>query len=147
MAAEYSYIPSQIVAEDANVAFMDGDRACRKGFIDHRSGSGVFTLKGANNACRTIYRVTFDANIAVAPAADGGVLGPVSVALTENGELLGNATAIVTAPGAIGNFFNVSITTFVSLPCGCCKTVAVRNESDGTAIEVTNANIIFERVA
>lgn len=146
MAAEYSFIPSQIVAEDANVAFMDGDRACRKGFIEHRSGSGVFTIKGAGNGCRSLYRVTFDANIAVAPAADGGVLGPVSVALTENGEPLGNATATVT-PAAIGDFFNVSITTFVSLPCGCCKTVAVRNISDGTAIEVTNANIIFDRVA
>lgn len=146
MPAEYSYIPDQIVAEDANVAFMDGDRACRKGFIEHRSGSGIFTLKGANNTCRTIYRVTFDANIAVAPAADGGVLGPISIALTENGESLGNATAVIT-PAAIGDFFNVSITTFVSLPCGCCKTVAVRNVSDGTAIEVTNANIIFDRVA
>lgn len=146
MAAEYSFIPSQIVAEDANVAFMDGDRACRKGFIEHRSGSGVFTIKGAGNGCRSLYRVTFDANIAVAPAADGGVLGPISIALTENGESLGNATAVVT-PAAIGDFFNVSITTFVSLPCGCCKTVAVRNVSDGTAIEVTNANIIFDRVA
>lgn len=146
MAAEYSFIPSQVVAEDANVAFMDGDRACRKGFIEHRSGSGVFTIKGAGNGCRSLYRVTFDANIAVAPAADGGVLGPISIALTENGEALGNATAVVT-PAAIGDFFNVSITTFVSLPCGCCKTVAVRNVSDGTAIEVTNANIIFDRVA
>ena len=146
MAAEYSFIPSQVVAEDANVAFMDGDRACRKGFIEHRSGSGVFTIKGAGNGCRSLYRVTFDANIAVAPADEGGVLGPISIALTENGEALGNATAVVT-PAAIGDFFNVSITTFVSLPCGCCKTVAVRNVSDGTAIEVTNANIIFDRVA
>ena len=146
MPAEYSYISSQIVLEDANVAFMSGDRDCRKGFIDHRSGSGVFTLKGANNACRTIFRVTFDANIAVAPAADGGVLTPVSVALTENGEVLGNATAVV-VPAAIGDAFNVSISTFIVLSGCCCKTVAVRNVSDGTAIEVTNANIIFERVA
>lgn len=146
MAAEYSFVPLQNVAENANVVFADGDRACRKGYIEHRSGSGVFTLKGANNACKTIYRVTFNANIAVAPAADGGVLGPISVALTENGEVLGNATAIVT-PAAIGDFFNVSVTTFVSLSCGCCKTVAIRNVSDGTAISVTNANIIFDRVA
>lgn len=146
MAAEYSFVPLQNVAENANVVFADGDRACRKGYIEHRSGSGVFTLKGASNACKTIYRVTFNANIAVAPAADGGVLGPISVALTENGEVLGNATAIVT-PAAIGDFFNVSLTTFVSLSCGCCKTVAIRNVSDGTAISVTNANIIFDRVA
>lgn len=146
MAAEYSFVPLQNVAENANVVFADGDRACRKGYIDHRSGSGVFTLKGANNACKTIYRVTFNANIAVAPAADGGVLGPISVALTENGEVLGNATAVV-VPAAIGDAFNVSVTTFVSIPCNCCKTVAIRNVSDGTAISVTNANIIFDRVA
>lgn len=145
MAAEYSQIDSQIVAINNNISFISGDRACHKGFIDHRSGSGVFTIKGANNGCRALYRVTFDANIAVAPAPDG-VLGPVSVALTENGELLGNATAIVT-PAAIGDFFNLSITTFIVLSGCCCKTVAVRNASDGTAIEVTNANIIFERVA
>ena len=146
MPAEYSFIQSQIVAEDANVAFISGDRACHKGFIEHRSGSGIFTIKGANNGCRALYRVTFDGNIAVAPAPDG-VLGPISIALTENGEPLGNATAIISAPTAIGDLYNVSITTFVSLPCGCCKTVAVRNVSDGTAIEVTNANIIFERIA
>lgn len=146
MAAEYSFVPVQTVAENANVTFADGDRACRKGYIEHRSGSGVFTLRGAGNSCKTIYRVTFNGNIAVAPAADGGVLGPISVAITENGEVLGNATAIVT-PAAIGDYFNVSITTFVALSCGCCKTVAIRNVSDGTAIDVENANIIFDRVA
>jgi hypothetical protein len=146
MAAEYSFVPVQTVAENANVTFADGDRACRKGYIEHRSGSGVFTLRGAGNACKTIYRVTFNGNIAVAPAADGGVLGPISVAITENGEVLGNATAIVT-PAAIGDYFNVSITTFVALSCGCCKTVAIRNVSDGTAIDIQNANIIFDRVA
>jgi hypothetical protein len=146
MAAEYSFVPVQTVAENANVTFADGDRACRKGYIEHRSGSGVFTMRGAGNACKTIYRVTFNGNIAVAPAADGGVLGPISVAITENGEVLGNATAIVT-PAAIGDYFNVSITTFVALSCGCCKTVAIRNVSDGTAIDIQNANIIFDRVA
>ncbi|MBO5701382.1 MAG: hypothetical protein J6S71_02980 [Clostridia bacterium] len=146
MAAEYSYGLSQIVAEDENIIFLDGDRACRKGFITHRSGSGVFRLKGASNACKTIYRVTFNANIAVAPAADGGVLGPISVALQEDGETLTNAVATVT-PAAIGDLFNVALSTFIIIPCGCCVTVSVANISDGTAIEVENANIIFDRVA
>ena len=144
MAAEYSFVQSQIVAVDENVLFNNGYRACRKGFISHRDDSGIFFLKGSG--CRAIYRVTFNGNIAVAPAADGGVLGPISVALTINGETLGNATAIVT-PAAIGDFFNVSITTFVDIPCGCCVTVSVENTSASTAIEVENANIIFERVA
>lgn len=146
MAAEYSYVPVQSVGVDDNVLFMDGDRACRKGYISHRTGSGIFFLKGATNGCKAVYRVTFDGNIAVAPAADGGVLDPISVALTINGEALGNATAIVT-PAAIGDYFSVSLTTFIDIPCGCCVTVSVENVSATTAIDVQNANIIFDRVA
>ena len=146
MAAEYSYVPVQTVDVDDNVIFMDGDRACRKGFISHRTGSGIFFLKGATNGCKAVYRVTFDGNIAVAPAADGGVLEPISVALTINGEALGNATAIVT-PAAIGDYFSVSLTTFIDIPCGCCVTVSVENVSATSSIDVQNANIIFDRVA
>ena len=90
-----------------------------------------------------MYRVTFNGNIAI---ATGGTVEPISVSLTINGESLGNATATVT-PAAIGNLFNVSVTTFIDIPCGCCVTVSVKNVSDTTAIDVTNANIIFDRVA
>ena len=143
MAAEYSYPLVQTIAEDENVIFLDGDRCCKKGYITHRSGSGVFRLKGAGNACKTVYRVTFNANIAV---AEGGTVGAISVALQEDGETLQNAVATVT-PAAIGDFFNVSLNTFIVIPCGCCVTVSVENISDGTAIDVTNSNIIFDRVA
>ena len=145
MAAEYSYTLAtpQTVAEDENIIFLDGDRACKKGYITHRSGSGVFRLKGAGNACKTVYRVTFNANIAV---AEGGTVGAISVALQEDGETLQNAVATVT-PTVAEAFFNVSLTTFIIIPCGCCVTVSVENISDGTAIDVTNSNIIFDRVA
>ena len=143
MAAEYSAITAQTVAVDENVIFTNGSRACRKGFIQHRDTSGIFFLKGATNGCRAVYRVTFDGNIAI---AEGGTVEPISVALTINGEQLGNAMATVT-PAAVGDFFNVSISTFIDVPCGCCVTVSVENVSDTTAIDVTNANIIFDRVA
>ena len=143
MAAEYSAIPVQSIAVDENVIFANGSRACRKGFIQHRDDSGIFFLKGATNGCRAVYRVTFNGNIAI---ATGGTVEPISVALTINGEELGNATATVT-PAAIGDFFNVSVTTFIEIPCGCCVTVSVENVSDTTDIDVTNANIIFDRVA
>ncbi len=141
--AEYSAILPQTVAENSNIVFLDGDRACRKGYITHRSGSGVFRLKGAGNTCKTVYRVTFNANIAV---ATGGTVGAISVALQEDGETLQNAVATVT-PTVAEAFLNVSLTTFIIIPCGCCVTVSVENISDGTAIDVTNANIIFDRVA
>ena len=92
MAAEYSAIALQTVEVDDNVLFNNGFRACSKGFISHRDDSGVFFLKGASNGCRAIYKVSFQANIAI---ATGGTVEPISVALTINGEELGNATAIV----------------------------------------------------
>lgn len=143
MAAEYSAILPQTIAVDENVIFNNGSRACRKGFIQHRDDSGIFFLKGATNGCRAVYRVTFNGNIAI---ATGGTVEPISIALTINGEELGNALATVT-PAAIGDFFNVSVTTFIEIPCGCCVTVSVENVSDTTAIDVSNANIIFDRVA
>ena len=142
MAAEYSAIAAQTVAVDENVLFGNGCRACRKGFIQHRDDSGIFFMKGSSNGCRSVYRVTFNGNIAIAA---GGTVEPISVALSINGEALGNATATVT-PAAIGNFSNVSVTTFIDIPCGCCVTVSVENVSETTAIDVTNANIVFERV-
>lgn len=143
MAAEYSYILSQIVAEDENVLFLDGDRACRKGYVTHRSGSGIFRLKGASNVCKTIYRIQFNANIAV---SEGGTVGEISLALQEDGETVGNAVGSA-VPAAVGDFFSVSFSTFIVIPRGCCVTISVENISDGTAIDVRNANIIIDRVA
>ena len=91
MAAEYSAILPQTIAVDENVIFNNGSRCCKKGFIQHRDDSGLFTLRGARN-CNAVYRVSFGANIAV---ATGGTVEPISVALTINGEALGNATGTV----------------------------------------------------
>ena len=143
MAAEYSNVALQTVAVDDNILFENGNRCCRKGFISHRDDSGIFFLKGATNGCKAIYKVHFDGNIAI---ATGGTVEPISVAITINGEALGNATAIAT-PAAIGDFWNVAITTFIDVPCSCCVTVSVENTSDTSAIDVQNANIIFDRVA
>lgn len=141
--AEYSFVPTQLVGIDDNILFTNGSRACRKGYVQHRDDSGIFTLKGAGNCGRAIYKVQFNANIAI---AEGGTVEPISVALTINGEELGNATAIVT-PAAIGDFFNVSVSTLIDVPCGCCVTISVENTSATTEIDVANANIIIDRVA
>ena len=143
MAAEYSAIPVQTIAVDENVIFANGSRACHKGYIQHRDTSGIFFLKGSNGCNKAVYRVTFNGNIAI---AEGGTVEPISIALTINGEQLGNALATVT-PTVAEAFFNTSITTFIEIPCGCCVTVSVENVSDTTAIDLTNGNIIFDRVA
>ena len=148
MAAEYSYPLTQVVAVDENILFLNGDRCCKKGFIVHNDASGVFRLKGICKNCapRAIYKVNFHANVAVAPADDGGVLEPIAVALSQNGETARNTVSVVT-PAAIGDQWVVNFETLIELPCGCCDTISVRNISATTAIEVENANILFERIA
>lgn len=148
MAAEYSYPLIQNVAVDENILFLNGDRCCKKGFIVHSDASGVFRLKGICKNCapRAIYKVNFHANVAVAPADEGGVLEPIIIALSQNGETARNTVSVVT-PAAIGDQWVINFETLIELPCGCCDTISVRNISANTSIEVENANILFERIA
>ena len=142
MAVEYSFIATQSVDVDENVLFLNGNRCCKKGLIMHNDSSGVFRVKGVANSCKTIYKVHFNANIAVSA---GGTVGEISVALVQNGEVLRNAVGTVT-PTVAEAFFNTGFETFIELPCGCCDTISVRNISD-TPIDVINANIVIDRVA
>lgn len=140
MALELSNEALQTVAPQANVLFAETPvRDCR-GQIVHREGSGVVTLRGAPNCAR--YKVSFGANVAI---PTGGTVGPISLAITHDGEPLGSTTMIVT-PTVVDAFFNVFKPVYVNVPCNCCATVSVRNTT-ATAIDVTNANLIVERVA
>lgn len=142
MAVEYSYPLVQTVAVDENVLFLNGNRCYKKGYILHNDSSGIFRIKGDPRNCKTIYKVHFNANIAVSA---GGTVGEISVALVQNGEVLRNAVGTVT-PTVAEAFFNTGFETFIELPCGCCDTISVRNISD-TPIDVINANIIIDRIA
>lgn len=142
--AEYVTSATQTVAAGQNVLFTE-TAVCGNCNIMHRTGSGVVTLRGSNNCCNTArYKVTFGGNIAV---AEGGTVGPVSVAIALNGEPLYSSTATVTPAAAETDFFNVFTAAIISVPCNCCLTVAVENVSDpATPIDVANANLIVERI-
>lgn len=131
----------QLVAANQNVYFTDtvvDGNAC----ISHRDDSGLVSLKGLTNQCRARYRISFGGNIAI---PEGGVAGPISVAIAIDGEPTLASTMIVT-PTVVDAYFNVSSTIFVDVPRGCCTTVSVRNTS-AVSINVENANFIIERVA
>ena len=69
---------------------------CNKGYVFHREGSGIVTLRGAVNnptSCFARYQVTFNGNIAI---PDGGTVGPISIALALDGEPILTSRAIVT---------------------------------------------------
>lgn len=144
MAVEYTAIQIQDIAENNNVIFYNTVIPCNKGYVVHRDGSGLFTLRGITSQCQSKarYLVTFSANIAV---ETDGTVGPVSVALALNGEALPESNSIVT-PAAIDEYFNVARSVFIDVPKGCCLTVSLRNTSE-TAISVQNAVITIDRVA
>lgn len=148
MAVELTAVLPQTVQYGQNVLFTETPVPCNRGYVVHREGSGVVTLRGVGCQCRARYKITFGGNIAV-PA--GGTVGPVSLAIAIDGEPLPSTVMEVT-PAAVGEFFNVGRTTFIDVPCGCCTTIAVENVSTtavgaGVPVDVDNANLVIERVA
>lgn len=131
---------------------------CNKGYVYHRPGSGIVTLRGITSNCFARYQVTFNGNIAI---PDGGTVGPIAVALALDGEPILTSRAIVTPaatatePPTTENFFNVTSTAIVSVPRGCCFNVSVENVSESAtpattpapAILVQNANLTVTRIA
>lgn len=157
--AEYVYNPVQRVEPNQNVLLQDAI-PCNRGYVIHRNGSGILTLRGIVNGgtcCFARYQVTFNGNIAV---PSDGTVGPISVSLTIDGEPIQTSRAIVT-PAAVAtdpptseNFFNVTSTAIITVPRGCCYTIAVENTSSGLtatdpapAILVQNANVTVARIA
>lgn len=138
--AEYTGVALQTVAAGQNVLFTETPVCSPNCNIMHRDGSGIVTLRGGSNGCCARYKVTFGGNIAI---PTGGTVEAISIAITLEGEPLGSATMIVT-PAAVEEFFNVSASVYVTVPCNCCLTVAVENTST-QAINVQNANLIVER--
>ena len=134
---------------------------CNKGYVYHRNGSGIVTLRGiVNNNCGCFarYQVTFNGNIAI---PDGGTVGPISVALALDGEPILTSRAIVTPaataddPPTQNNFSNVTSTAIIDVPKGCCLNINVENTSESAtpattpapAILVQNANLTVSRIA
>lgn len=149
--AEYVYNPIQLVQPNQNVLLQDSI-PCGRGYVVHRNGSGILTLRGITSGCNCFarYQVTFNGNIAV--PADGTV-GPIAIALAIDGEPIQTSRAVVT-PAAVDEYFNATSTAIVTVPKGCCFTVAVENVSEGataadpaTAINVQNANMVVSRIA
>lgn len=146
MAVEYTAIQAQQVTPANNVIFYNTVIPCNKGYVVHRDGSGLFTLRGLTSQCqsRARYLVTFSANITAFDPIEAAT--PVSVALALNGEALPETDSIVTV-GAAGFFYNVSRSVYVDVPKGCCLTLSIKNTSDDVNINVANAVITIDRVA
>lgn len=145
MAVELTANAVQTVQAGQNVLFTDTAVRCNKGYVVHRDGAGIITLRGITNGnCFARYKVAFFGNIAV---PTGGTVQPISVALAINGEPIPTTTAVAT-PAAAGEFWNVATAFIADVPRGCCYTIAVENiTTPAEAIDVANANIMIDRIA
>lgn len=138
---KYTAVAVQPVDSERSVILTDAI-CCNRGNVLHGSGSGVITLRGLTNQCFARYRITFNGNVSI-PST--GTVGAVSIALAVKGEALASATATVT-PAAVSEAWAVNVDDIVDVPRGCCVDVSVKNVS-GQAIDVSNGNLIVERVA
>ena len=131
----------QTVGANQNVYFTD-TVVCGNGCITHRDDSGLVSIKGITDQRRARYRVTFGGNIAV---PTGGTIGPISLAIAIDGEPV-PATNMIVTPAAVNNYFNIATGTYIDVPASCCSTIGVVN-AENVTVNVTNANLIIERVA
>lgn len=140
----------QNVAFGQNLLLADSIR-CPNGYVLHRNGSGILTLRGITPNCFARYEVTFNGNIAV---PTGGTAAAIAVALAIDGEALQSSRAIVT-PAAVEQYFNVTSTAIITVPKGCCYTVALENVDAGVGgeivdqqtISVADGNLTVARIA
>lgn len=150
--AEFVQNEIQLVQPNQNV-LLQSSIPCNRGYVYHRNGSGILTLRGVVNGacgCFARYQVTFNGNIAV---PEDGTVGPIAIALALDGEPIQTSRAIVT-PAAVDEYFNVTSTAIITIPRGCCENLSVENVSFGataadvpTAINVQNANLTVSRIA
>lgn len=132
----------QTVPANRNVYFTD-EVVCGNASVTHRDDSGLVTLRGLTNTqCRARFMVTFGGNIAI---PTGGTVGPISLAISLDGEPI-QATTMIVTPAAVEQYFNVKTSVFIDVPRGCCATISVTNPTTEDIL-VQNANLIVERVA
>lgn len=151
--AEYLANDEQLISLNQPVIFT-ASIPCTKGYLYHEDDTGIFVLRGIVNnptSCFARYQITFNGNIAI---PTGGVVSPIAIAITVNGEPRLTSRAIYT-PAAVDTYGNVTSTAIVTVPRGCCFTVSVRyvsaDEDPATTptpvIEMQNANLVVSRIA
>lgn len=151
--AEYTYNEVQLIQPGAS-ALLNTAIGCNRGYVIHRPGSGILTLRGlVNNPCAGFarYRVSFDGNIAV---PTGATAGEIQLAVAIGGEIVPTSIATAT-PAAADQYWNVNGFAIIDVPKGCCYTVAVENASvsadpattPALALNLRNLNVEVTRLA
>lgn len=145
---------SEAISVNAPITY-DSSIPCNRGCVFHEDGTGVFILRGkvANSSnCFARYQITLNANVAV---PEGGAVTAIALGIIVEGELKQSSKAIFT-PQAVNEFGNLTSTAIVTVPRGCCISVATEYVDATTndpavtptpTITVSNANLVITRIA
>ena len=117
--ASYVTTADAIVALNGTIPFNSVSIPCNKGNVIPVV-PGVLNLNGNTSNRFARYEVTLQGNIQI---PEGGAVTPIALGITLNGTIIPESVAIVT-PAAVGDYWHVNTSAFVTVPCGCCLTVS-----------------------
>ena len=134
----------ELVALNTAIPFIDSI-PCKKGYVFHQSGTGIFVLRGIVNnptSCFARYNVEFTGNVAI---PEGGTITPIATSIVVSGESREGSRSIYT-PTVVDAYGNVTSRATIDVPRGCCFTVAVEyvngTVNDPTTVPTPLINVI-----
>ena len=117
--ASYVTTADALVALNGTIPFNSVSIPCNKGNVVPLV-PGVLNLNGNTSNRFARYEVTLQGNIQI---PQGGAVTPIALGITLNGVVIPESVAIVT-PAAAGEYWHVSTTASITVPCGCCVTIS-----------------------
>ena len=136
--AEFTSTIQQVAA--GQNAVLDTD-VIRSRCVSHRTGSGLICVDNSGCDCKPArYKVFVKANISI---PTGGTVGPISLGIALNGEIVQSSIATVT-PAATGDEFSVATEEIINAG-KCPVNIAVRNPNTQT-IQISDLTVIVERI-
>ena len=136
--AEFTSTIQQVAAGQNVVLDVD---VIKSRCVSHRTGSGLICVDNSGCDCKPArYKVFVKANISI---PTGGTVGPISLGIALNGEIVQSSIATVT-PAAVGDEFSVATEEIINAG-KCPVNIAVRNPNTQT-IQVSELVVIVERI-
>lgn len=136
--AEFTSTIQQVAA--GQNAILDVD-VIKSRCVSHRTGSGLICVDNSGCDCKPArYKVFVKANISI---PTGGTVGPISLGIALNGEIVQSSIATVT-PAAAGDEFSVATEEIINAG-KCPVNIAVRNPNTET-IQISDLTVIVERI-
>jgi len=136
--AEFTSTIQQVAAGQNAVLDVD---VIKSRCVSHRTGSGLICVDNSGCDCKPArYKVFVKANISI---PTGGTVGPISLGIALNGEIVQSSIATVT-PAAAGDEFSVATEEIINAG-KCPVNIAVRNPNTQT-IQISDLVVIVERI-